>query len=413
MNFLTAMLGVSLVLGMTVIGCDNSGGGDGVLSTVAARAFLSTQVPQPEENPPLLFAFMDPDTKYAVGVFKTGSIPSQLIAHDAVYYHDGINGSAATFGLTNTNETEISNTIINSVETSVSVGATLKVSAGAEVGFDVGKLTAKVKNEVELGTSIESGIKKLEGYQTTTSVKTSRSFTQSYTYDFDARPEGYYIFGAFSFVDHYVAVSVDPATKTVVGIDEYHGIGSTPVIALEYSATNPTARSGLVISNDKKLNVDFTADPTKIIEEAAKNGTKPVENPVVEPVTYYTETRTNDLDDVGSRDETIYPNFSVNALKSFGYNKVRIDVSYRFKAESIWGGDLRLRIATPGKNSQLGLKNASRGTSWGDGSYSITVPIDSLENAACTFMLLWSNMGAAEYCVGKRTITITAIKELL
>jgi hypothetical protein len=127
----------------------------------------------------------------------------------------------------------------------------------------------------------------------------------------------------------------------------------------------------------------------------------------------HTETRPNDLFDIGasSRDETIYPNFSADILKHFGY-KVRIDISYDFKAESILGGSLRLQIANADKSSELGRKDASQSAfSWGDTSYSLSnLDIASLKSPTCTFMLLWSKTGTAEYRVSKRTITIRAIK---
>jgi hypothetical protein len=273
--FLIGMAGISLALGMMVVGCDTGGGSSSrglsdEPSTASARAFLAAQVPRPEASPPLSFAFIDPVTKNAVGFYKIGYIANQVIAYSYLYY-DGIKGFAPKFILTDTRETVISNTITSSVETSVSAGATATVSTAVEGGVDIAGLAVKAKNEFEFGVSLGTAVTKLESYQSVETVRTTQTFTQEYPYNFDPRPEGHYIFGAFSYVDYYVAVSVNPSTKTVVGTTLYHGIAnSVPEIALEYSATDIRTNGGLAIGDNKKLNVDFTADPEKIIEEAAK-----------------------------------------------------------------------------------------------------------------------------------------------
>jgi hypothetical protein len=277
MNFLIGMVGISLALGMMVIGCDTGSGGgsntkvkEGDTAAIPERTFLSTQVPHPEASPPLVFAFTDPDTGNAVGVYNVGYIANQIIAY-SYFHYNGMGGASTTLSLTTTNETVISNTITNSVETSVSAGATATVSTGVEVGVDVDMLTAKVKKESSLGVSLGTAVTKLENYQSTKTVRTTETFSQIFNYNFENYPVGHYVFGAFSYVDYYLAVSVNPSTKTVVGTTLYQGINSgVPELALEYSATSPTARDGLAISDNKKLNVDFTADPVKIIEEAAK-----------------------------------------------------------------------------------------------------------------------------------------------
>lgn len=275
--FLIGMAGISLALGMMVVGCDTGTGGgsntkvkEGDTGDIPERTFLSTQVPHPEASPPLVFAFTDPDTGNAVGVYNVGYIANQIIAY-SYFHYNGMGGASTSFSFTTTGETVISDTITNSVETSVSAGATATVSTGVEVGVDVDMLTAKVKKEASLGVSLGTAVTKLESYQSTKTVRTTETFNQVFNYNFDTYPEGHYVFGAFSYVDYYLAVSVNPSTKTVVGTTLYQGINSgVPELALEYSATSPTARDGLAISDNKKLNVNFTADPEKIIEEAAK-----------------------------------------------------------------------------------------------------------------------------------------------
>jgi hypothetical protein len=122
--------------------------------------------------------------------------------------------------------------------------------------------------------------------------------------------------------------------------------------------------------------------------------------------------RTNDLNNIGSssRDEVFNPSLLTAVLECFDYDKVRIDVSFAYKAESILGGGLRLQIANSNKSAELSRKEFSRGISWGDTSCSVTVDISSLNSPTCQFMLLWSKTRTCEYSVGTRTISITAVK---
>jgi hypothetical protein len=125
----------------------------------------------------------------------------------------------------------------------------------------------------------------------------------------------------------------------------------------------------------------------------------------VEVKSSYSETRSTDLDNVSStRSETVTPNFNMSALKAMGYTQATITVSYKAKAESFWGGGLRLNIANAGNH------DISHGMSWADDPfvYTLTVSLDTLNSSNGAFNLYWSKTGACEYCVGTRTITITA-----
>ena len=77
------------------------------------------------------------------------------------------------------------------------------------------------------------------------------------------------------------------------------------------------------------------------------------------------------------------------------------------------GGTLRLEIASIDKRV-LGTKNIDNligDTDWHDyGYHSVTVGIDSLNSPTCAFMLLWRKNGVSDYYIGRRTITITAIR---
>ena len=128
---------------------------------------------------------------------------------------------------------------------------------------------------------------------------------------------------------------------------------------------------------------------------------------------FHTEKRTNDLDHVSSpsRDETVTPGLITDLLKESGYNWVKINVSFRYKAETIWGGDLRLQIASAHKTRELDRKDFQPDwTNWTGNSFSVSARIESLNSPTCEFMLLWSKRGVSDYCVGERTITVTAIQ---
>jgi hypothetical protein len=427
MNFLIGMAGISLALGMTVIGCDTGGGGggvpgtsggSGVPSTAKARDFLSTQSPSPVASPPLLFAFMDSETGNAVGVYKVGSVANQLIAHDAIFPHDGIPGFVAKFSLTETETTTMSKTITNSVEKSLSAGVSTKVSTGVEVSALAGMI--KAKGSVELGASVEAGRKQIDSYQTAESVTKTRTFNQIFEFNFDARPAGYYIFGAFSYVDYYVAVSVNPTTKTVVETTLYHGINSVPVTALEYSATNPTAEGGLAIGNNKKLNVNFTADPVKIVEEAAKN---PVAAPpVVETPALKTSSsvyvyggdsiKIDDNSGQKHTDNTHRVELGIDALKMAGYTKINIAMDIQIRAQDT--GDGR-KIWLDIDNERVWLvENLNvTNTSWYNVKYNHSVNINSFKNDSrfrfgfSTKEYFWND---AIWFFNEANVTFTAVK---
>jgi hypothetical protein len=127
---------------------------------------------------------------------------------------------------------------------------------------------------------------------------------------------------------------------------------------------------------------------------------------------YYKVTRTNDMANIdsSSREEIYSPEFNVEALKTAGYNHVTITVVYDIKSESGLSPGQRLQIASYGKTKELGRKNTSQGTSWGeDFVLTVTVSIDSLNSSSGQFMLLWSKTATAQVAVGTRIVTITAI----
>jgi len=124
-----------------------------------------------------------------------------------------------------------------------------------------------------------------------------------------------------------------------------------------------------------------------------------------------------DIDNIGhsSKGETFTPGLDIPKLKQFGYTKLRIDVSFDYRSESIWGGNLRLQIANWNKTSELGRAEFGHTSDWTSASFSKTVSIDATNSDTGQFMLLWSRVEndsilVCWYGVGNRTITITALK---
>ncbi|GHV67611.1 hypothetical protein FACS1894199_13430 [Bacteroidia bacterium] len=264
---------VALLIGIAT-GCDKGSDLGGKIGEPEPKPeppdppFLSAQSPIPVTSPDLLIAYKD--AEHINGIYFVGSIANQIIAYDDVRFYDG-KGLTMEYSMSNTTEQLISSTITSSVEAGINVNETVKASVGVEIDM----FLAKVKEQVEVSATIGTSLKEFESYQTTESVKTTITSSKKATYPFADRPEGYYIYGSFAFVDYYVEVSIDPATKKVVARTVYHGIYSpVPIYALQYSETNPFAGRGLLIADDKKLNVDFDVDVDKVISEANKNTDK-------------------------------------------------------------------------------------------------------------------------------------------
>ncbi|GHT67241.1 hypothetical protein FACS189452_04570 [Bacteroidia bacterium] len=259
---------VALSLGIAA-GCIKESETVNETSKTPDPAFLSAQSPNPVESPDLLIAYKD--SAYINGIYFVGSIANQIIAYDDVRFYDG-KGLTMEYSMSNTTEQLISSTITSSVEAGVNVSVTEKITLGTDIKVGIAKVAeASVKEQFELSVTAGANLREMESHQSTESVKTTITSSKKATYPFADRPEGYYIYGSFAFVDYYVEVSIDPATKKVVKRAVYHGIASPPIYALQYSETNPFAGGGLVIANNKKLNVDFDVDVDKIISEANKN----------------------------------------------------------------------------------------------------------------------------------------------
>ncbi|GHV71374.1 hypothetical protein AGMMS49928_22850 [Spirochaetia bacterium] len=263
----------ALAIGLVLAACPTDGvNGDKPINEGSPRDFLSNQAPSPITTPALLYAYIDPTTKNAIGVYKVGSIANQIITYKTPFYFNGYDGQTRTWTLTNTTERAISSTVANSVEIEVSGSTTVKYTVGAEAGFDVDMLKMKVKKETELSATLGISLKIFESYSSTTSVKETVSDSEAYTVKLDGWKPGYYIYGSFGFVDYFVEVTVNTETGKETERQLYHGIKPTGITtALEFSETYPINNNGdLAIESAKKLKIDFPVDAAALITEAKK-----------------------------------------------------------------------------------------------------------------------------------------------
>jgi hypothetical protein len=416
MNFLIGMAGISLALGMTVIGCDQGTGGgtgprNGGVLTINKTRYETVANTSPE--PEIIDSYTDGTYNYYL--IHPGYVKLVPIAYGAADDYNGVTPIEVSFSRTEEIGSIVTNSVTSCVSRTVTNSNTQEFSAGLKVGTTFAgvvdaELEAKWKGS---WTNAEA-----KSYSTTSTHTTAESYatkntdTKKYTIGNNGEAVGKYRHTLIATCDIYLFLKLNANnTQVVEALTSAYARQASYTYVIDYDPDTSGEFKKNSSSNSIKVDPDFYKTlrvPT--------NKEPIVTPPVVEPTAYYTETRTNDLDHVGSSssDETISPKFSMESLKSLGYNKVRIDVSYRFKAEEILGGDLRLQVANADKSSELGHKDAGPSIfsdmSWRDGSYSVTASIDSLKSPTCDFTLLWSKTGWSKYCVGIRTITITAIK---
>jgi hypothetical protein len=276
------------------------------------------------------------------------------------------------------------------------------------VGLRAGPFSAKVSETVGGSTGWEETNTRSVTNTFTTVSSWSSQETDIYqtTIGNNGEPPGKYRYSLFATTDVYYVLVTDRARTQV--IEAYTAVCARPQ-SLGWGIDYEPNMDG---SFAKTANGNLLVIPATILSQL----TDPIVElpPPPDLKTFYTETRTNNLEHISSpsHDETVTPGFTTDLLKRF-FTKVKIDVSYRFKAEFIWDGGLRLQITSADKTRDLGKKDVTRillDMNWNDDYYSVTVDIESLNSPTGEFMLLWSKTGNVQYSVGERTISITAIK---
>jgi hypothetical protein len=347
-------------------------------------------------------------------LFVLGHVNYVPIAYRNAIIYDGQRPVDIGYSSSTISETSISRSVEEAYTYSVTNSFTSQWSISLEVGLELGKFSAKVSGSYgETNGWDETNTRSVANTFTAASSWSSQE-TDTYqtTIGNNNESTGKYRFSLFATTDvYYVLVTNRERTQVTKAYTAVCARPQSLAWGIDYEPDMNGSFAKTAGGNLLTIPVIVLSQlPNPIIELPPPEEFPLPQQPEIK--TFYIETRINNLDHVNSpsRDETVTPDFITDLLKRDGYSKVIIDVEYRFRAETIWGGDLRLQIASAHKTRELGRKDAGRNTSWGDGYFSVTVPIESLDSPACEFMLLWSKRGLAEYCVGRRTISITAIK---
>jgi hypothetical protein len=376
----------------------------------------NTTLPQAEphpassmEDPPKVLASYSDGTsnRYLVDV---GYISDMLISELGRFRYAGNVGQS--FGVSETNTTTVTNSLTTTISESIAISNTLgiKVSIGEEVGAKLGgfgvegNFAVKTNLETSWSGTLSNTTTKSTSNTAITATAYSKGLNLGYVFKTDD-PQGSYRYVIYGVCDVYFIIKTSPDKQTLLGWD-----------------TVVCDRPGYEHSFEYSADGRFTSEPAGTID-FKENFWKNLPSPP--PLkTSYAETRSVngdwDIDNIGhaSKDEIFTPNLDIPKLKQFGYTKLKIDVSFDYRSDSVWGGNLRLQIANWNKTSELGSAEFSHTSGWGSytrTSFSQTVSIDATNSDTGEFMLLWSRVEndglfVCGYGVGNRTITITALK---
>jgi hypothetical protein len=384
-----------------------------VASPLSVQSALSTAITEQNSVSTAQFisANYDPDLKYVVVTYKVGTIKNiflQYLSNVVVAAHGREFTYTETVGSSEIKQTEnINTTAVNFSGTILGAGA----FAGASVFAGLGSLTG-------LGPTAEANAYAIAGAGKLSfdllSVTTTR-YTQTYaTYlevsnsfkqDMSIYPAGKrYAVAAFADIGVYQLLKYDAKTKTATSI---------PGKSLWFNVESEPVWDMYEYSPEEELSIPQQLKPFEQINVTVN------EDDLYAALTKkYTESRSGEtIENIAnsSKDETYTPNLLINVLKQFGYTKLRIKVDFRYNAESIWGGTLRLQIANWNKSSEIARREFEHKNGWSSASSGdIDVPIDATGSETGQFMLLWSRVQDSglwsEFRVGDRTITIEALK---
>jgi hypothetical protein len=301
----------------------------------------------------------------------------------------------------------VTNSLTTTVSDSIAISNTLgvKTSIGTEAGADFWGVKVAVKTSLEESWSgtVSNTNTKSTSNTATTATAYSEGLNLGYVFR-DNDQQGTYRYAMYGVCDVYFVLETSPDNQTLLGWD-----------------TVVCARPGYTHRFEYSTDGVFTSEPTCTID-FKENFWKNLPAPPPLKISYSetrSQSRDQDIDNIGysSKDETFTPGLSIPILKRVGYTKLRIDVSFRYHSESIWAGNLRLKIATWNKTGELGKKEFDHTSGWTSASFSQTVSIDATNSDTGQFTLLWSRVEndgfLTLYClygVGNRTITITALK---
>jgi len=371
-------------------------------------------------NKLVYYAYDDTNNYY---LFLLGHVNSVPLTYRTAMRYNGQSPITIGYSCADITGTSISKSVKETNTHAITNSSTFNWSVTAEAGLKKGLFSAGVSATVGGSNSWDETNTRSVTDSITTVTSWANEETDFYetTIGNNGESPGKYRFSLFATTDVYY-VLITNRSKTQV-TDAYTAVCTRPQ-SISWGIDYEPDMNG---SFAKTASGDLLTIPAIVLSQLPnpiisldKSLIPLPEEQIKDLKTFHTETRTNNLEHVNSstqisRDETISPGLNTELLKRVGYNRVKIDVVYAFRAEAwhLLGGDLRLQIASAGKTSELRRKDAehNRADTWSrDNFCTVTVPIESLNSPTGEFMLLWSKTGSTEYRVGTRTISITAIE---
>ncbi|MDR1257559.1 MAG: hypothetical protein LBJ86_07425 [Spirochaetaceae bacterium] len=363
------------------------------------------------EDYALIYSTYDDTGNYYI--FLLGKIKYVPVAYNPYLNYNGATPQTIRYSKSQFEQVTITESLQTAVNHSVTYGTSTELSLKAKAGFGKGLFEASIEGSVSQ-----------KWYRDETE---SRSFTSTYTTEtvkgFEEKneftatigehgePAGHYRYAFFTTTDVYYVVKTNKAKTTVT--ESYIAFCNRPGgswyldYVPSYDDTFGKTESG-----------DLLKTPDIVLSELPAPQTE-----IITPIYRWSETRSvNGNEDISSisynsRNETFSPGLSIPALQEHGYTKLKIDVAFAYKGDwmLIGGGTFKLQIANANGSAELGRAEFNYTNSWTNKSYSKTIPIYATNSNTGQFMLLWSRVEgdglfSANFSVGKRTVTITALK---
>jgi hypothetical protein len=399
----------------------------GMNSTTVDPALRAITVAASTSDPVVLDSYTDGTKNYYL--IDVGYIQRMFVSTIAEAYYNGM--TPLSYSRTTVNQTTVTESMTEIISNSITVSNTQSAKVGIQGAWEksfpiAGKFSVKLDAEWNgswTNTSISSK-------STTTSVSKMESYAESVTTSFiigeHGEPKGNHRYGLYAVCDVYFIITTSLDNQQLLSWDTL-----TCARNSSYSHHWDYSPDGIFDNTPEESTITFSEDFYKTLTPPTKQRTP--ETPQEEgpqgfggesPAATWTETRSaggnEDLTSIthSPRWETIRPNLSIPELKKSGYTQLKIDVEFAYKGDwmLIGGGTLKLLIANSNGSTDIGTAEFGYNNSWTNKSYSKTVPIDAINSDTGQFMLSWSRVEgdglfSANFSVGKRTITLTALRE--
>jgi predicted small secreted protein len=383
---------LAALVGLALSACDTgTGGGEDAQKTPPPSVQTALRKAVVERDNALLYARSNKEKNRIELTYKLGVIKNMFLQ-----YHTG-----PTLIQPALTSLEFSNVYgyKQAEQTSVMSKFALNVSAKLGKKLEIGP--ASISDEFGASVTLEWDKTFTDSYEQTFQKSITRKYDPKYCTDGES-----YALASFARVGVYQVLVYNPATKTASAITD----GESWWFVVESEKPTVGLYEYMEIAD-----ISFTNGFEPLDTVSVEINESDFANGLQESGYRWTTTKATNLDGVGSisRDETYSPNLPIQLLKQSGYTRLKIDVVFYYKAENLLGGGARLQVADCNKANELGRKdwtNLIFDTAWHDQSFSVTVGIDATRSGTGQFMLLWSKTGISDYCIGLRTVTITALK---